>query len=52
MVQSPKLTIQSDRKTNLNRYKRIEIIPYILSDHHKLILVFNNNKNNRKPTYS
>jgi hypothetical protein len=39
-------------KTGLNRYKKIEIIPRILSDHHKLRLVFNNNKNNRKPTYT
>jgi hypothetical protein len=38
-------------KTGLNRYKKIEIIPCILSDHHGLSLVFNNNKNNRKPTY-
>jgi hypothetical protein len=39
-------------KTGLNRYKKIEIIPYILSDHHGFRLVFNNNKNNRKPTYT
>ena len=30
-------------KTNLNRYKKIEIIPYILSDHHRLSLDFNSN---------
>jgi hypothetical protein len=47
MVSSPKLTI-----TGLNRYKKIEIIPCILSDHHRLRLVFNRNKNNRKPTYT
>jgi hypothetical protein len=35
----------------LNRYK-IEIIPCILSDHHRLRLVFNNNKNNRESTYT
>jgi exonuclease III len=35
-------------KTGLNRYKKIETIPCILSDHHGLRLVFNNNKNNRK----
>jgi hypothetical protein len=35
-------------KTGLNRYKNIEIIPNILSDHH----VFNNNINNRKPTFT
>jgi hypothetical protein len=39
-------------KTGLNRYKKIEIIPCIPSDHHGLKLVFNNNKNNRKPTYT
>ena len=39
-------------KTGLNRYKKIEIIPCILSDHHGLRLVFNSNKNNRKPTYT
>jgi exonuclease III len=31
-------------KTGLNRYKKIEIIPCILSDHHRLRLVFNGNK--------
>ena len=36
-------------KSGLNRYKKIEIILYILSDHHGLRLVF---KNNRKPTYT
>jgi exonuclease III len=39
-------------KTTLNRYKKIEIVPCILSDHHGLRLVFNNSKNYRKPTYS
>jgi hypothetical protein len=38
-------------KTNLNRYKNIELIPCVLSDHHRLRLVFNSNKNNRKPIY-
>jgi hypothetical protein len=33
-------------KTNLNRYKKIEIIPCTLSDHHGLRLVLNSNKNN------
>ena len=41
-----KLTI-----TDLNRYKKIEIIPCILLDYHGLSLVFNNNKNDRKLTY-
>ena len=34
------------------KYKKIERIPCILSDHHRLSLVFNSNKNNRKPTYT
>jgi exonuclease III len=38
-------------KTGLNRYKNIEIIPCILSDNHGLRLIFNNNINNRKPTF-
>jgi hypothetical protein len=37
-------------KTGLSRYKNIEIIPCILLDHHRLRLIFNNNKNIRKPT--
>jgi hypothetical protein len=39
-------------KTALNRYKKFEIIPCILSYHHRLRLTFNNNINNRKPTYT
>jgi hypothetical protein len=39
-------------KTDLDRYKKIEIIPCILKDHHGLRLIFNTNKNNRKPTYT
>jgi hypothetical protein len=39
-------------KAGLNRYKKIETISSILSDHHGLRLIFNNNKNNRKPTYT
>jgi hypothetical protein len=38
-------------KTGLNRYKKTEIIPCILPEHHSLRPVFNNNRNNRKPTY-
>jgi hypothetical protein len=37
-------------KTSLNRYKNIEIVPCILSDHHGRRLIFNNNINNTKPT--
>ena len=32
--------------------KNIEIIPCILSDHHGLRLIFNNNINNKKPTFT
>jgi hypothetical protein len=39
-------------KTGLIRYKKIEIIPCILSDHHGLRLVLNTKKNNIKPTYT
>jgi hypothetical protein len=39
-------------KTGLNRYKNIEIIPCILSDHHELRLIFSNNINKRKPTFT
>jgi exonuclease III len=39
-------------KSDLNRYKKIEVIPCLLSDHYGLRLVFNSNKNNRKPAYT
>ena len=39
-------------RRSLNRYKKTEIFPCILSDHHGLRLVFNNNKDNKKPTYT
>ena len=39
-------------KIDLNRYKNIEIVPCILSDHHALRLIFNNNINNRKLTFT
>jgi hypothetical protein len=39
-------------KATLKQYKKIEIIPCILSDHHGLRLVFINSKNFRKPTYT
>jgi hypothetical protein len=38
-------------KRGLSRYKNIEIVPCILSDHHGLRLIFNNNINNRKLTF-
>ena len=37
-------------KTGLNRYKNIEIVLCILSDHRGLTLIFNNNINNGKTT--
>ena len=39
-------------KTSLNRYQNIEIVPCILSDHHGLRLIFNNNINNSKPAFT
>jgi hypothetical protein len=36
-------------KTSLKRFKKVEITPYILSDHHKLTLVFKNNKTTESP---
>jgi hypothetical protein len=39
-------------KTGLNRYKNIEIVPCILSDLHGQRVIFNNNINNRKPTFT
>jgi hypothetical protein len=39
-------------KIGLHRYKNIEIIPCILSDNHRLRLIFSNNINNRKPKFT
>jgi hypothetical protein len=39
-------------KSSLSRYKNIEIIPCILSDHYGLRLIFNNKINNRKQTFT
>jgi hypothetical protein len=39
-------------KTSLSIYKNIEIIPYILSDHHGLRQIFNNKINNKKPAFT
>ena len=39
-------------KAGLNRNKNIELIPFILSDYHRLRLEFNNNKNNRNPIWT
>jgi hypothetical protein len=39
-------------KIDLNRYKKIEIMPHTLSDHHGPRLVLNTNKNNGKPPHT
>jgi exonuclease III len=39
-------------KSDLNRYKKIEIIPDLLSDYYRSMLVFNSKKTNRKPIYT
>jgi hypothetical protein len=39
-------------KTGLRRYKNIEKIPCILTHHHGQRLIFNNNINNKKPTFT
>jgi hypothetical protein len=39
-------------KTGFNRYKKIEIIPCLLLDHHGLRLVLNSNKNSERHTYT
>jgi exonuclease III len=49
---SSKIDHTIGHKVGLHRYKNIEIIPCILSDHHRLRLIFNNNINNRKPTFT
>jgi hypothetical protein len=44
--------VKISHKSDVNKYKKIEIIPCHLSDHYGLRLAFNSNKNNRKPTYT
>jgi exonuclease III len=39
-------------KTGLNRYKKIEIIPCIQLDYHRLRMVFNNNKKTTEGPHS
>jgi hypothetical protein len=41
-----------NHKTTINQYKKIEIIPCILSDYYGLRLLFKNSKKYRKPTYT
>jgi hypothetical protein len=48
---SSKIDCIIGHKTGLHRYKNIEIIPCILSDHHGLQLIFNNSINNRNPAF-
>jgi exonuclease III len=36
------------QKASLNKYKKIEITPCILSDHNTIKLEFNNNRSSRK----
>ena len=48
MEPSQKIDHILDNKTYLNRYKKTEITPCILSDHHGLKLEFNSNTNSRK----
>jgi hypothetical protein len=50
-VTSSKIDHIIGQTTGLHRNKKIEIIPCILPDHHGLRLIFNNNINNRKPTF-
>jgi exonuclease III len=38
-------------KTGLNRYKKTEIIPCILSDHHGLRLILNTNKKKKRKAH-
>jgi hypothetical protein len=40
------------QEKGLNRYKKTEIIPGTLSDHHRLRLVLNTNKNSGNHTYT
>jgi hypothetical protein len=42
----------TDHKTGLNKYKIMESVPCVLSDHHGLRLIFNNNINYRNPTFT
>jgi hypothetical protein len=49
---SPKTDHIIGHKTGHKRYKIFEIISCILSDHQGLRVMFNNNINNRKPTFT
>lgn len=43
---------KTEHKENLNRNNKIEITPYILSNHHGLNLEFNHKLNYRKHSHS
>jgi Rps23 Pro-64 3,4-dihydroxylase Tpa1-like proline 4-hydroxylase len=45
------ISFKHTEKQRFNRYKNIEVIPCILSDHQRLRLILSNNINNRKPTF-
>jgi hypothetical protein len=47
-----KIDLIIGHQTGLNRYKNIEINLCTLSDNHGLRMIFNNNINNKKPTYT
>jgi hypothetical protein len=47
----PNTDRKNSKKKDLNRYWKIKIIPCILSDHHRLRLLFNSYKNYRKPIH-
>jgi hypothetical protein len=44
-----KIDLILGHKASLNKYRKIEIIPYILSDHNAMKLKLNNKSNSRKP---
>ena len=47
-----KIDLIIGHQTGLNRYKNIEINLCTLSDNHGLRMIFNNNINNGKPTFT
>jgi hypothetical protein len=47
-----KIDLIIGHKTGLKRYKKIETIPCILQDNHRLRLIFHSNINNSKPIYT
>jgi exonuclease III len=47
-----KMVHRIDHKTALSTYKNIKIIPRIPSDHHRLRVILNSNRNNRNPMFT